>query len=132
MDTAADSAAPRSLTMLNESGDTTITWEEPNDAKMLEIIERKMAAGVIFYVTPPRKPGARGRAPGPKPLKNAADALAHRSLSIKDADLSKFVLDGHGTVVPSPSEPVQTVKRAKTAREVATGNSVGVQPRRGG
>lgn len=122
----------RTLTILNETGDVTIEWSPENDAAMLEIIERKMAAGVMFYVIPPRKPGARGRAPGPKPLKNAADALAHRSLSIKDADLSKFVLEGHGTVVPSPSEPVQTVKRAKTAREVATGNSVGVQPRRGG
>lgn len=80
----------------------------------------------------PRKPGARGRAPAPKPLKNIDDAMKHRSLSIKDADLSKFVLDGRGTVTPSPSEPVQTVSRAKTAREVASGNSVGVQPRRGG
>lgn len=122
----------RSLTMLNESGDTTITWEEENDAAMIEIIQRKMDAGVTFYMITPRKPGARGRAPIPKPLKNPVDAITHRSLSIKDADLSKFVLEGRGTVSPSPSEPLQTVKRAKTAREVATGSSVGVQPRRGG
>lgn len=122
----------RSLTMLNESGDTTITWEEENDAAMIEIIQRKMDAGVTFYMITPRKPGARGRAPAPKPLKKPADAIAHRSLSIKDADLSKFVLEGRGTVSPSPSEPVQTVKRGKTAREVASGSSVGVQPRRGG
>lgn len=118
--------------MLNESGDTTISWEAENDAAMTEIIQRKMDAGVTFYMITPRKPGARGRAPIPKPLKNINDAMKHRSLSIKDADLSKFVLEGRGTVTPSPSEPVQTVSRAKTAREVASGNSVGVQPRRGG
>jgi hypothetical protein len=122
----------RALTMLNESGDTTISWRPENDDKMLEIIERKMAAGVIFYIIAKRTPGQRGRVASPKPLKNAADAMKHRALAIKDADFSKFVLDGFGDAVPTPSEPAQTVKRAKTPREVATGHSVGVQPRRGG
>lgn len=122
----------RMLTMLNESGDTTISWEPENDEKMLAIIEKKMAAGVTFYVITPRKPNARGRAPAPKPLKDAADAVKHRALAIKDADFSKFVLDGFGSAIPTPTEPAQTVKRAKTPREVATGHSVGVQPRRGG
>lgn len=122
----------RSLVMLNETGDTTIEWPAENDDEMLKIIEKKMAAGVSFYVIAKRQPGQRGRVAGPKPLKNPADALKHRALSIKDEDLSKFVLDGKGTVVPSATAPVETVKRAKTAREVASGHSVGVQPRRGG
>lgn len=122
----------RSLRMLNESGDTTLEWKPENDDKMLEIIQRKMDAGVTFYLIVPRKPGQRGRVASPKPLKKVGDAMKHRALAIKDADFSKFVLDGHGVAVSSPAEPVQTTRRAKTAREVASGQSVGVMPRRGG
>lgn len=122
----------RSLTMLNSSGDTTLEWEPENDAEVLKIIERKMAAGVTFYIIEKRKPGQRGKVAKPKLLKNAEDALKHRALSIPDADLSKLILDGHGRAVPSSQESVKTVRRARTASEVASGHSVGVQPRRGG
>lgn len=123
---------PRALTMLNASGDTTITWEPDNDEAMAELLQRKMDAGVTFYVIKPRKPGARGRAPSPKKLKAVDDAMEHRALSIPDKDLSKFVLDGLGTVVSTPTEPVETVKRAKTGREAAKGHAIGVAPRAGG
>lgn len=122
----------RSLTMLNASGDTTLEWEPENDDAVLKIIEQKMAAGVTFYLIAKRTPGQRGRVASPKKLKNPQDALKHRALSIPDADLSKLILEGHGRAVPSSSEPVKTVRRAKTPAEVATGHSVGVQPRRGG
>jgi len=118
--------------MLNEQGDVTIEWSEEEDAAMTEIIERKMAAGVAFYIIAKRKPGQRGRVAGPRLLSDPADALKHRSLSIRDEDLSRFVLEGKGTVVPTSPEPVKTVRRAKTARDVASGHSVGVRPMRGG
>lgn len=126
----------RSLTMLDETGDTTLTWEEPEDEAMLRIIEAKMAAGVTFYIIPQRKPGQRGRVAGPKPLVKSADALKHRSLAIKDADFSKFVLEGRGRAVLSaeltPIDKSQPVTRAKSAKEVASGHSVGVRARAGG
>lgn len=122
----------RALTMLNENGDTTIEWDEAEDDAMRAIIERKMAAGVAFYIIAKRAPGQRGRVAGPKLLKDAADAMKHRALSIRDEDFSRFVLEGKGTVVPTSPEPVKTVRRAKTARDVASGHSVGVRPMRGG
>lgn len=122
----------RSLTMLNERGDTTITWEPEHDDEMAAIIQRKMDAGVTFYVIATRKPGQRGRVAGPKKLGKVEDAMKHRALSIPDSDLSKFVLEGRGQVTVTSSEPVQTVRRAKTAREVVSHDTVGVAPRRGG
>lgn len=122
----------RALTMLNERGDTTIEWEADEDDAMRQIIEKKIAAGVTFYIIAKRKPGQKGRIAGPKKLKTAAEAMKHRALSIPDADFSKFVLEGHGRAVPTSSEPAQTVRRAKSASEVASGHSVGVAPRRGG
>lgn len=125
----------RSLRILNENGDATITWEPENDDRMEAIIAAKMAAGVAFYIVPVRKPGQRGRLAKSRPITTAAEAREHRALTIRDADLAKFVLDGHGTVTLSGApEPagIETARRAKTPREVATSHSVAVQPRRGG
>jgi hypothetical protein len=118
----------RSLTILNEMGDTTITWPADHDDEMEKLIERKLAAGVTFYLIPKRK-GAKPT----KKLTDAAKAREHRALSIPDADFSKFVLEGKGDAIQvPPPETVTAGRRAKTAKEVATGHSIGVQPRRGG
>ena len=123
----------RSLTLLNEMGDTKITWTPEQDDEMEAIITRKMAAGVTFYIVPARKPGQKGRLAKPSKLKDAAKAREHRALSIPDADFSKFVLEGKGeAIVSAEGTPVETVSRAKTAKEVASGHSIGVKPRRGG
>jgi hypothetical protein len=120
----------RSLTLLNEMGDTSLTWPPENDAFMEELIARKMAAGVTFYLVhkKTKQPLKSG-----KKLENAADARKHRALSIPDADFSKFVLEGKGEAVTIPAAAaIDTVKRATSAKEVAEGHSVGVKPRRGG
>lgn len=123
----------RSLTILNEMGDTVIEWTEENDDAMLALIEKKIAAGVTFYTVPRRKPGAKGgRLAKPKKLTDAAKAREHRALSIPDEDFSKFVLEGKGTAVQSTAPAkIESTKRA-TAKEVASGHSIGVKPRRGG
>lgn len=117
----------RSLTILNEMGDTTITWPPESDDEMEQLIERKLAAGVTFYTIPKRKTTK------PKKLTDAAAARKHRALSIPDADFSKFVLEGKGdaVIVPAPDK-IAGAKRAQTAREVAKGHSIGVRPRAGG
>lgn len=131
----AEAATPlaRSLTILNEMGDTTISWAPEQDDEMQAIIERKMAAGVTFYIVPQRKPGQRGALRKPTKLTDPAKAREHRALSIPDADFSKFVLEGKGEAIQVPApEKVTAAKRAKSAKEVASGHSIGVQPRRGG
>ena len=124
----------RSLSMLNESGDTTLAWEPDADEEMLRLIEAKMAAGVTFYMVPPRKTN-RGRAPKERPIKSASEPieLKQRALSVKDEDLSKLIANGVAKVVATPAaRDTGTVRRARSAREVASGHSIGVQPRAGG
>jgi hypothetical protein len=119
--------------MLNEMGDTSISWRPEQDDEMEAIIAKKMAAGVTFYTIPQRKPGQRGALPKPKKLTDAAKAREHRALSIPDADFSKFVLEGKGEAIQTPAPAkIEGAKRARTPKEVASGHSVGVQPRRGG
>jgi hypothetical protein len=123
----------RSLVLLNERGDTTLTWNEDQDDAIEEIVRRKMAAGVTFYIVPKRKPGQRGRVAGAKKLTDPANAREHRALSIPDDDFSKFVLEGKGEAIQSPApQKIENAKRATSAREVARGHSIGVQQRRGG
>ncbi len=124
----------RTLTMLNQSGDTTISWLPENDEAMMAIIEKKMAAGVSFFIVPLTKAGKPDRRKKPMQIESAEQARAQRAVSIPDADLAKFVSDGLGEVVASPAEPMGrgTVRRARTPREAAQNHTVGVAPRRGG
>lgn len=128
-------ATLRALTMLNERGDTTIVWTSDRDDDMERVIEKKMAEGCIFYLIDPRF-GTREK------LRDAGDANRHRMLAIPDEDFAKFVggpvdpaagAEAHtAAMAPTPDAPIKNARRAKTAKEVAAGESVGVKPRRGG
>lgn len=124
----------RSLTMLNQSGDTTITWEPENDEAMMAVIEKKMAAGVSFFIVPVTKAGKPDKRKKPVRVDNAEQARRARAVSIPDADLAKFVSDGLGDVAKAPEQPLgrSTVRRARTPREAVENHTVGVAPRRGG
>ena len=115
----------RSLTMLNESGDTTIAWTEDRDDEVEAIIAKKMAEGCTFFIIEPRM-GLRS------PLTDAADARKHRALAIPDADWAKFVGEGGGEAVKTPAAPVKKTRVSRSAKEVASSQSVGVRPMRGG
>lgn len=141
--------------MLNEAGDTTIVWTPDRDAEMEAIIQKKMDEGCAFYVIEPRF-GTRQR------LTDVRDARQNRMLAIPDEDLLKFVTGGSdglpqsisdgaprhslppprtdveveelptAAAVKTPSKPVRGARRARTAKEVATSESVGTRPRAGG
>lgn len=123
----------RALTMLNETGDTTLVWTSDRDEEMERIIEQKMAEGCAFYIIEPRF-GTR------EILRDARDASRNRMLAIPDADFAKFVGVSSASAsepvtaaaVTTPEKPVKGARRAKTSKEVASSESVGVRPRRGG
>ncbi|MCW2195129.1 hypothetical protein AB7M45_007900 [Bradyrhizobium elkanii] len=121
----------RALTILNETGDVTITWEAENDERMLPIIERKMKSGVTFFLIEPRMNGLVAPDTS-KPLKKVKDALKHRALSMKDEDFETMVAEGKAELVQTPAAPARTIRKASTAREVVKSESVGVQQMRGG
>lgn len=112
------------LTMLNEAGDTTISWSEDRDEEMEAIIGKKMLEGVTFFIIEPR--GARTK------LEHAGDAAKHRALAIPDEDLRKFVEAGSGEVVKTPAKAVRGSRVSRNAKEVSKSESVGVRQRRGG
>mgnify|MGYP001553514222 CR=1 FL=1 len=120
----------RALTMLNESGDTTIVWTEDRDDEMEAIIAKKMAEGVTFFTIEPR---FFGLLPSKKTeLKNAQDARQHRALAIKDEDFAKFVESGGGDAVKTPAASVSGAMIERDPKKVAKSQSVGVRQMKGG
>lgn len=116
---------PRSVTFLNEQGDTTIAWTADRDEEMEALIARKMEQGVTFFIIEER--GLRSR------LNNASEAARHgRALAILDADFAQFVGEGKGELVPTPSEKTRTKKISRNPKEVASSQSVGVRQMAGG
>jgi hypothetical protein len=120
----------RAMTLLDETGDITLVWDEANDADMESLIQRRMDAGVTFFIVTPRFGGVV--APELTPLKKAADARKYRALSIPDEEVAKFVEDGKAEVVPTPAGRVKGSRVSRSAKEVAAAESIGVRPRRGG
>jgi len=120
----------RATTILNQEGDQTIVWTEDRDDEMEAIIQKKMDEGMVFFVVEPR---FFGLLPSKKTeLTDAAEAKKHRALAIRDEDFARFCgLDG-ADVVKTPDAKVKTVRKAKTAKEAAANQTVGVQPRKGG
>lgn len=120
----------RALTVLNECGDVTICWQDERDDEMEAVIQKKMDAGMVFFIVTPR---AFGLLPPKKvKLENAADARKHRALAIPDEDFAKFVESGAGEAVATPAEKIKGSRISRSAKEVAENQSVGVKPRKGG
>ena len=120
----------RLLTMLNEQGDTTISWTEDRDEEMEAIIKKKMAEGITFFIVE-RGRGQTLTKRGPQ-LIHAEEAYRQRALVIPDEDLAKFVSSGGGEALATSDAPVKKSKVSRDAKEVAKSESVGVKPRRGG
>ncbi len=45
----ADTSERNAITFLNMTGDITITWDDTNKDKILEMIRRKMSDGYVFF-----------------------------------------------------------------------------------
>lgn len=113
------------LTMVNSSGDTTITWEEDQDEVMAEILQKKIDAGCSFFIINERTGGRRK-------LKRPAEAMKDRHLAIPDEDLMKFVSEGKGEIIKTPEKTATVRRKAKTGKEAAKHETIGIQPRAGG
>lgn len=119
----------RAVTMLGDQGDTTIYWNEDQDDAMEAIIEEKMKQGIQFFIIENRPLGGP---PMQRKLEDAAEARKHRAIAIKDEQFAAFVAAGKGDVVKTPDAPVKTTRRAKSPKDAAKNQSVGVRPLKGG
>lgn len=120
----------RALTVLDESGDTTIVWTEDQDREMLDIIKKKMEEGITFFIIEPRMGGILPSTL--TELKKAEDAQQKRALLVKDKDLAKFVSSSSGATIATPTKKTRGAKKSTDPKEVSSSESVAVKPLRGG
>ena len=75
------------ITFLNLTGDITVTWSPENDAKMKELIRKKMKEGFVFFTT---RNVPLTNIPFKRKLGDKGVATA-KDLIIRDKDFEKIV-----------------------------------------
>lgn len=128
--TAAVSAneSHRSCVFLNEMGDIEISWDSANDDEMRDIIAKKMAEGVQFFMIKPLLGSWLHRR---VQLKTIHD-LNNQRIQIKDADIEKMFSAGKVSVFRRDGQTIETSGKAKTPEDAAKGHTVAVKPLVGG
>lgn len=123
----------RSLTILNLSGDSTLTWSPANDAVMRDMIERKMKEGFAFFILRKRLKGllpARREA-----VTDIEKAMASRELVMADEDFARIVGEGAANLVRTPERAPLANDDAVQSRDpalIAASQSVAVRKMAGG
>jgi hypothetical protein len=130
------------ITFLNMTGDITLTWDEQNREKIIEMVRKKMKEGYTFFTT--KKVPLIRLYREVKVTEKNIDGI--ESLIISDEDFDKFtkamddadvaaaVRDGHAHMSKrkQKSDSFETVKRLKNAEEVVDRQALAVRPLAGG
>lgn len=121
----------RAMTIWNDSGDSTITWDETNDDMMRQVIEKKMAEGVTFFIFPEK---ALGFIPLPKRrARNLHEAMKGRAVSVRDEDFARIVAAGAADVRPRPAGmDISVAEQSRDPVRISRSQSVAVRPMAGG
>ena len=130
------------ITFLNATGDVTITWDEQNKEAVLALIEAKMKEGFSFFILKPRLFGLLGtkqveaqsvtelQAAGSVVIRDADVALLAR---LGDPDVENLVSQGQAHLARATNVvDLDTVRRAKSAEDVAANQAVAVRRVTGG
>ncbi len=131
-----------STTLLNSTGDITLTWENGEDAQIKSMIQSKLDAGYVFFIVEPRVgflkilgnkkttihdvSEIKGRKVIMKTDSNAENikALLGNSVKIGDADSEKLFLNGHIGIANIGETSYNTVRKANSVMEVMKNHTV--------
>ncbi len=123
-------AATRSLTFLDETGDITIVWDEESEDQMIPLIQKRLDEGYQFFILQPRAipilPPKKVRAKNVEEIKKAGCAI------LKDADMDQLFKEGTISTSTASTGSLDVVRKGKTAKEIKSSQAVAVKPARGG
>lgn len=138
VETTVDQFVP-SITFLNWSGDVTITWDSQNAEAIKKLVEQKMKENYSFFILKPRFLSFLGNKK--VPLRSAQDVANAKGLvvpdataaefmkSVRDQDVAQALHQGQAVPAKAPSTVEHvTVRRAMSASEVLSGQTVAVKP----
>lgn len=116
--------------LLNRTGDIAITWEANDDVRVLSYLQKKMNEGYVFFVVDKKFFRLVNRK---KRVTDVNKLGKERTIYLDDEDAEALVKDQVVTLTQLESgSNLETVRRAKTAKEAAANTTVGVKPLAGG
>jgi hypothetical protein len=129
------------ITLLGMHGDITITWSAENDAKIKDLVRKKMAEGYSFFTT--RKVVIEAikvkRKLGPKGVDTIKDLIIDDETFDKmikdmdDRDVATLVRDGDAQLAKRRGNVANAIERARTPEDVIKSKqAMAVRPLVGG
>jgi hypothetical protein len=125
-----------STTLLNSTGDITLTWEDGEDAEIKKMIQDKIDAGYCFFILEPRVSFLKMLGAKKKTIrdiseikgnevimkteqsKGSAKAVLGDTLKLGDIASENLFREGRIGIANVPEDSYNTVRKAKTANEV--------------
>lgn len=117
------------ITFLNCLGDVTITWNEDEDTKMKEHIQKMLDEGHVFFIIKRRCFIFKDKVV----VDNVSD-ITDKSLIIRDDKLASILLDVKSgkTVKQEKEDNYDVVKASIKAEEIVKSEAVCIRPAKGG
>lgn len=116
------------MTLLNQTGDVTITWTKGEDAAIREFVEKKLKEGHSFFIMdrPPFLKRLFGAKPTQIAVRSVDELPENRSLVLADSDAQALFDSQKVSVVSTPvgrsaqsSGKPAVMRRARNTDEVA-------------
>jgi hypothetical protein len=131
-----------STTLLNSTGDITLTWEDGEDAEIKKMIQDKIDAGYCFFILEPRVSFLKALGSKKKTIRNiseikgrevvmetdaikgGAKAILGETLKLGDEASENLFKAGRIGIANVPESSYNTVRKAKTANEVMKSHTI--------
>lgn len=130
-----------SVTLLNETGDITLTWDDGEDAEIKRMIQAKLDAGYVFFILEPRVSFLKMLGEKKRTIKDiseikgnkivmktddsvSASSFLSNNVSLGDSDAEQLFLSGRVGIANVRENNYNTVKSAKTVAEVMRSHTI--------
>ncbi len=118
---------PRTMNLLNQTGDITIGWGEGDDVHMLPMIEEKLRQGYSFFIV---------KGEDEVRLKRVDQIGDVRKVVLSDKEAERLFAAGRVGLVEKAKGAVRgvvdTIRRSTTAEEIVRHDTVAMRPMAGG
>jgi hypothetical protein len=114
------------------NGDTTYVWTDASDSAITERIKELLNQKYTFFIITPRLNGLVAPDQVKLTKRNLVDITKSRALSGPDNLFTDLIEAGTITAIVTPNSELVGTKKATTAEEVVSNETVAVKPASGG
>ena len=119
--------------LFNRTGDVALSWESPEDSRVLTFIQQKMNEGYVFFILDDEFFTKTGRKKVALSVNDLPRGAAN--LFLDDSEAERLVAEGTFDLIKLTYESGKELpwgRRAKTAKEAAGKKTAAFRPKSGG